>query len=204
MLKDEFFIYPPDSVNNTFLYLFPNYANTSCNYGSNNVDKEFPKCIYDYIKLESNELISFIFPLNKLFFLQTYIRFNFIVINLCMTIPFVKYPDFASHTYLPHYPDFKSHTFLPHICIELNFTKLLEFANVPIKEKYKIGVFARYSTSRYGLLPIFYSNTKIYSLVIKVYSDSKFGHFSINENNQNQSFFSMFHFLYLDIFANES
>ena len=192
MLKDEFFIYPPDSVNNTFLYLFPNYANTSCNYGSNNVDKEFPKCIYDYIKLESNQLISFRLPFNEPFFLQTYIRFNFIVINFCMTIPFIKYPDF------------KSHTFLPHICIELNFTKLLEFANVPIKEKYKIGVFARYSTSRYGLLPIFYSNTKIYSLVIKVYSDSKFGHFSINENNKNQSFFSMFHFLYLDIFANES
>ena len=63
-----------------------------------------------------------------------------------MTIPFVKYPDFEKHTYLPH------------LCIELNFTKLLEFANVPIKEKYKIGVFARYSTSRYGLLPIFYSN----------------------------------------------
>ena len=102
IIKDELFIYPPDSVNNTYLYLFPNYANTSCNYGSKNVDKEFPKCIYDYINLESNQLISFIFRYNKLFFLQTYIRFNFIVINLCMTIPFVKYPDFASHTYLPH------------------------------------------------------------------------------------------------------
>ena len=68
MLKDEFFIYPPDSVNNTFLYLFPNYANTSCNYGSNNVDKEFPKCIYDYIKLESNQLISFRLPFNEPFF----------------------------------------------------------------------------------------------------------------------------------------
>ena len=192
MLKDEFFIYPPDSVNNTFLYLFPNYANTSCNYGSNNVDKEFPKCIYDYIKLESNELISYILPLNKLFFLQSYIRFNFIVINFCMTIPFIKYPDFKSHTYLPH------------ICIELNFTNLLQFANVPIKEKYKIGVFARYSTISYGLLPVFYSNTKIYSLVIKVYSDSKFGQFSITENDPSKSFFSMFHFLYLDIFANES
>ena len=192
IIKDEFFIYPPDSVNNTFLYLFPQYANTSCNYGSNNVDKEFPKCIYDYIKLESNQLISFRLPFNEPFFLQSYIRFNFIVINFCLTIPFIKYPDFKSHTYLPH------------ICIELNFTKLLEFANVPVKEKYKIGVFARYSTSRYGLLPIFYSNAKMYSLAIKVYSDSKFGRFSINENDPNQSFFSIFHFLYLDIFANES
>jgi hypothetical protein len=192
IIKDEFFIYPPDSVNNTYLYYFPNYANTSCKYGSNDVDKEFPKCIYDYINLESNQLISFIYRFNKLFFLQTYIRFNFIVINLCMTIPFIKYPDFASHTYLPH------------LCIELNFTKLLEFSNVPAKEKYKIGVFARYSTSRYGLIPIFYSNAKMYSLVKKVYSDSKFGKYTINEKDPNLSFFSIFHFLYLDIFANES
>jgi len=192
ILKDEIFIYPPDSVNNTFLYLFPNYANTTCSYGSNNVNREFPKCIYDYIKEESNKLISFRLPYNEVFFLQTDIRFNFIVINFCMTIPFIKYPDFKNHTYLPH------------LCIELNFTQLLEFANVPTKEKYKIGVFARYSTSRYGLLPVFYSNPKLYSLAIKVYADSKFGHFSINENYINQSFFSMFHFLYLDIFANES
>ena len=192
ILKDEFFIYPPDSVNNTYLYNFPNYANTSCNYGSNNVDKEFPKCIYDYIKLESNYLISYALPFNKLFFLQAYIRFNFIVIDLCMTIPFIKYPDFKSYTHLPH------------ICIELNFTKLLEFANVPVKDKFKIGVFARYNNARYGLLPVFYSNAKMYSLAIKVYSDSKFGDFSINENDPKQSYFSMFHFLYLDIFANKS
>ena len=192
MLEDEFYVFPPDSYNNTFLYKFPNFANTTCNYGSKKKETEFPNCIYNYIKLKDNKLISFSYPYNEQFFLQTYIEFNFIVINLCLTIPFVKYPDFKSHSYLPH------------ICIELNFTKLFDFATFKNKEKLKIGVFARNSFLKNDLLPVFYSNAEAYELIKEVFSDDKFGNFKIYTTNNNRNFFSLFHFLYLDIFANES
>lgn len=57
---------------------------------------QFPNCIYDYIKTEDYHLISFNpkAPFNEPFFLQTYINLNIIIINFCMTITFVKKPDF--------------------------------------------------------------------------------------------------------------
>ena len=192
MLENEFYTYPPDLYNNTFMHKFPSFAKTNCLYGSNNNDNEFPKCIYDYIKLEENQLISFnpLLRKNEPFFLQTYVNFNVIVINFCMTINFVKKPDFQHHTYLPH------------ICLEINLTKLMDSAYFENKEKLKIGVFAKYSVNNI-LLPVFYSDTEAYELIKKVFSHEKFGKYQINPKNSIQTF-SLFHFLYLDIFANES
>ena len=192
MLENEFYTYPPDLYSNTYIYKFPKNVGTNCSYGSKVVDKEFPKCIYDFIKLEENHLISFNpnFTNNEPFFLQSYINFNVIIIDFCMTINFVKKPDFKTHTYLPH------------ICLEINLTKLINSADFEDKEKMKIGVFAKYSFSN-ELIPVFYSDTNSYELIKKVFSDKKFGKYQIN-NNQSSSSFSLFHFLYLDIFANES
>ena len=194
MLKEEFYIYPPELYNNTYIYSFPKFSNTTCNYNSDNnkVETQFPNCIYNYIKTEEYQLISFRFPFNEPFFLQAYINFNFIVINFCMTINFVKKPDFKNHTYLPH------------VCLEINLTRLLNSAGFENKEKVNIGVFAKYpSTYTNELLPVYFSNPESYELIKQVYSDKKFGKYQIKLDNSNSSF-TLFHFLYLDIFANES
>ena len=192
ILKDEFYVYPPDLYNNTYMYLFPYYGNTTCNYSDNNndVETQFPNCIYNYIKTESNQLISFSYPLNEAFFLQTTVYFNFIVINFCLTINFVKKPDFRTHTHLPH------------VCLEINLTKLLNSGDFENKEKINIGVFAKYSLNEnHELMPVYYSNTESYEIIRKSYNDEKFGKHQIT----NKTFsFTLFHFLYLDIFANES
>jgi hypothetical protein len=70
MLKEEFYIYPPELYNNTYIYSFPKFSNTTCNYNSDNnkVETQFPNCIYNYIKTEDYQLISFRFPFNEPFF----------------------------------------------------------------------------------------------------------------------------------------
>ena len=196
MLEDEFYVYPPDLHNNTYMYQFPRFSNTKCNYNdlplNPDPEKNFPKCIYNYIKLEENQLISFNRPLNEAFFLQTYMNFNIIIINFCLTINFVQKPDFSHKTYLPH------------ICLEINLTKLLDSADFENKEKMNIGVFSRHSLNiNNELMPVFYSNRESYELIKSIYLDPKFGPYQINPNNTISSF-TLFHFLYLDIFANES
>ena len=48
MLKEEFYVYPPDLHSNTYMYLFPNYSKTNCRYNDNNdVEAQFPTCIYN-------------------------------------------------------------------------------------------------------------------------------------------------------------
>ena len=193
MLSDEFYSYPPDVYNNTFIYYFPYFSNTTCDYESSEASKQFPTCIYDYIKTPSNYLISFNpnAPFNEPFFLQTFVDFNIVIINFCMTITFVKKPDFVDHTYLPH------------ICLEINLTKLFNSADFESKDKIHIGAFARYTNNNL-LLPIYFSDSNTYELIKQVFTDQKFGNYQINSKNSNYSYFSLFHFLYLDIFANES
>ena len=191
LLKEEFYTYPPNLYDKTYFYNLPSFSKTTCNYNGNNVDTNFPNCIYNYIKLYDNHLISFVPPKNQPFYLQAYTNFNIVIVEFCMTINFVKKPDFESHTHLPH------------ICLEINLTKLLDSAEFENKEKIKIGVFSNYKLSGNALLPIFYSNKESYELIKQVYSDKKFGKFNINSENK-ISTFSLFHFLYLDIFANES
>ena len=192
ILKDEIFIYPPATCNNTYLIDIPSIEkNSGCNYGSGITEKEFPKCIYNYINTENFNLINYNSPYNKPFILHTFLQFNFVVINVCLTIPFVKNPDFKTHTYLPH------------LCLELNFSNLLESPNFENKEKIKIGVFTKFSFSNI-IFPIFFSNKEAYDIIKEIYTDEKFGKYKINSENPSHSFFYLFHFLYLDIFANES
>ena len=191
ILKDELYTYPPKLYNNTYIYRFAYFSKNKCDYNSNNVETQFPNCIYDYIKTYENQLISFNYPFNEPFYLQSYINFNIVIIDFCMTINFVRKPDFSNHTHLPH------------ICIEINFTKLLDSTDFESKSKVNLGVFAKYSLGESELLPAFYSNKETYELIKKTYSDEKFKNFKININNI-VSTFSLFHFLYLDIFANES
>ena len=192
MLKEEFYVYPPDLHSNTYMYLFPNYSNTNCRYNNDNndVETQFPNCIYNYIKTEENQLISFNYSLNEAFFLQTYVNYNIIIINFCMTISFVKKPDFQNHTYLPH------------ICLEINITKLIDSADFNNKEKITIGVISKYSANRNDeLMPVFFSNTESYEIIKKAYTSPNFGKFQITNNT---NYYTLFHFLYLDIFANET
>ena len=191
LLKEEFYTYPPNLYNNTYIYRFPYFSKNKCDYNSNNVETQFPYCIYDYIKLFDNQLISFNYPHNEPFYLQSYINFNIVIIDFCMTINFVRKPDFNDHTYLPH------------ICIEINITKLFDSADFENKSKVNLGVFAKYTFGNSELLPVFYSNKESYDLIKKTYSNGKFKQFQINLDNKSSTF-SLFHFLYLDIFANES
>ena len=189
LLKDELYVFPPDLYNNTYMHYFPQFANTTCDYENGNYSQKFPICIYNYIKSESNKLISFSpqAAFNEPFYLNTYINFNIVIMNFCMTITFVKKPDFINHSHLPH------------ICLEINLTKLLSAADFESKEKIHIGAFSRYQNI---LIPVYYSNSNTYELIKEVYTDKKFGKYQINSKNSH--YFSLFHFLYLDIFANES
>ena len=171
ILKDEIFIYPPATCNNTYLIDIPSIEkNSGCNYGSGITEKEFPKCIYNYINTENFNLINYNSPYNKPFILHTFLQFNFVVINVCLTIPFVKNPDFKTHTYLPH------------LCLELNFSNLLESPNFENKEKIKIGVFTKFSFSNI-IFPIFFSNKEAYDIIKEIYTDEKFGKYKINSEN---------------------
>jgi len=192
ILKDEIFLYPPATFNNTYLIDIPSILrDCDCDYGSGITEKEFPKCIYNYINKEKFQMNRYNLPYDKPFILHTFLQFNFVIINICLTIPFIKRPDFKTHTYLPH------------VCIELNFTNLMESPNFENKEKIKIGIFTKFSFLN-DLYPIFFSNKETYELIKEIYTDEKFGKYKINSEIPTQSFFYLFHFLYLDIFANES
>lgn len=193
LLKDEFFTYPCNLYNNTSIYYFPLFnKDHECKYNNSTKAKnQFPLCIYNYIKMKENKLISFTYPRNEAFFLQTYINFNIVIINFCLTINFVKKPDFENHEYLPH------------ICLEINLTKLFDSADFENKEKVVLGIFGKNRFSDFDLFPVFYSNKETYQLIKEVYSDPKFGKFRIN-SGKDQQYFSLFHFLYLEIFSNQS
>ena len=50
-------------------------------------------------------------------------------------------------------------------------------------------------------MPVFYSNTESYEIIKKSYTSPNFGKFQITNNT---NYYTLFHFLYLDIFANET
>jgi hypothetical protein len=50
--KEEMYIYPPVSYNNTFLYYFPKIyipPESNCIYGTSNISQQFPLCVYDFL-----------------------------------------------------------------------------------------------------------------------------------------------------------
>ena len=193
ILKDEIFIYPPATCNNTYLIDIPDFFQVNdCNYGSGITEKEYPNCIYNYINTEKLNMISYNSPYSKPFILHSFLQFNYVIINICLTIPFIKKPDFKTHTYLPYF------------CIELNFTNLLESPDIVRKEKIEIGVFSKFPFLS-DMIPIYCNNKETYGLIKEIYTDEKFGKYKINSKiDFSLSFFNLFHFLYLDIFANES
>jgi len=170
--KEELYIYPPDSYNNTLLYNFQNiyrYPVSNCNYNSLNRTQQFPFCIYDYlnnlIKNKDDNYISLIFES---------IFYEYIFAALCLKIPI-----------------FQSQSFL---CLEIDFTKFFNTLNFNFPENFDFGLlYLLYDE----LVPISYGRKTVYEDIKDVFNDTVTQTFILND----QSFprYYLFHFLYYNL-----
>ena len=178
LTKDEIYIYPPEAYNNSLIYSA--LDNFTCN------EYNFPSCMYKNICfiMESSSFIhdsdGYIQPI----FPTSVFQGKDILNVLCLSIPFEEKIDSSDFYYVPK------------ICMELNMTKMLSKGLFQSKEAFHFIFFAPIREDDLFLLNN--GNTELFSDIQNVFNDSKFGKYSLINGYNN--YFSLFHYLYLDLF----
>ena len=179
LMDDEIYIYPPEAYYNSLIYLIKDL------YSCGNT---FPKCFFEYISFYM-EFFSDYFHFKEYIFpvypFSIYARENSYVIQ-CLNIPF---EDKLNLSALPYSPK---------ICLEMNMTKLFHKRLFKEKEAFHFLFFFQLGDD---LAVMFNNNFEIFSEIKKVYNETKFKEYYYNENN---NFFYLFQFLYLDLFKEPS
>ena len=168
--KEEMYIYPPDSYNNTFLYNFQKiYAppKSNCIYDSVNISQQFPLCIYDFLnnKIKNDNYITLIFES---------IFYEYIFASMCLKIKISQNDAF--------------------ICLEFDLTKFFDEFNLTFPQKFDFGIL--YLLNGY-LVPLLYGRKSIYEDIKDVFKDTVTQNFIINE--QAPPIYYLFHFLYYNL-----
>ena len=125
---------------------------------------------------------EFIYPIYPITF---YLGENSYSIQ-CLSIPFEEELDLSALHYSPK------------ICLEMNMTKLFHKGLFKEKEAFHFLFFFQLGDD---LAVMFNNNFEIFSEIKKVYNETKFKEYYYNENN---NFFYLFQFLYLDLFKESS
>ena len=186
-VEDEVYIYPPEAFNNTHLYFISNMHQFNC--GQGNAINTFPKCVYEFVKNNMHsEIPGFFFP--QMF--GSKIKFDQITMNFCMNIPFDKIFDLQTFSYSPL------------LCYESNLTKLFLANTFEQKEEFEFIFFLYGLQFAQDIVPIYNGKKEVYEEIKTVFKDQKFKEFSLSRDTQFFPYFSLFHFLYLDIFKDEN
>ena len=189
-VEDEMYIYPPEAFNNTHIFYISNLNQFNCPFF--NSIKQFPKCLYEFgIKRKNNYTSSipgYIRPIK----IGSKIQFEKISLNFCIGIPFEKYFDLYNLTYYPF------------LCQESNSTKFFMGNIFEQKEGFDFIIFYTTLQIIQDIIPMHSVKTDKFEEIKLVFDDAKFKKYSINSTKMPFSHFSLFHFLYIDVFKDKN
>ena len=188
-IDDEMYIYPPEAFNNTYIFYISNLYRFNCGYHM--ALQTFPKCVYEYMNNRENNFTSDRPGYFRPSIFESKLYFNHISVNYCINIPFIKNFDLFNLTYNPF------------LCQETNFTKF--FYNDLFEEKDSFEFIFFFINDNYesDIVPIYNDKKERYELIKTVFNDEKFKKFQILENSDYNAY-SLFHFLYIDIFKDRN
>ena len=184
-VDDEMYIYPPEAFNNTHIFLISNLYRFNCGY--NSALKAFPRCVYEYVNIRENNFTSQIPGYLRPSMFESNLNFNELSINYCINIPFEKDFDLINLTYNPF------------LCQEMNLTKFFFTDLFEQKDAFEFIFFFLDTEYKNDIIPIYNDKKERYELIKNVFNDEKFGIYEIKNDSIFNSF-SLFHFLYIDIF----
>ena len=185
-IDDEMYIYPPEAFNNTHIFFISNQNRFDCGWGL--ALYNFPKCVYEYVNKRKNKFVSTIPGFMSPSMFEAKINYDKITINFCINIPFERDFDLFNLTYNPF------------LCQESNFTKFFYKDIFEQKDAFEFIFFIADFDNNRDILPIYNDKKERYELIKSIFNDSKFKKYKINSNQDNYNAFSLFHFLYIDIF----
>ena len=190
LIEDEIYIYPPEAFNNTELFYISNKYRFNCSVG--NALNNFPTCVYKYMNQKNSNFTSYLPGYTRPSMFETRINYEQVSVDFCINIPFDKAFDLVNLTYNPY------------ICLEFNFTKLFDRDIFESKEAFEFIFFFIDPNYNNDIIGLYTDKKDRYEQIKTVFNDNKFKDFNINPNSQNRNnffySFSLFHFLYVDIF----
>ena len=185
-IEDEMYIYPPEAFNNTHIFSFSQKNSFDCK--NNTILYNFPKCIYTYMNNPKNNFVSEIPGFFRPSLFESKLEYDEISINFCLNIPFEKDFDLINLSYNPF------------LCMEMNFTKFFYNNNFEQKEAFEFLLFIIDLEEINDIIPIYNHKKEKYEEIKNVFKDEKFKKYTINPNQTINKVYSLFHFLYIDIF----
>ena len=190
LIEDEIYIYPPEAFNNTDLFYISNKYRFNCSIG--NALNNFPTCVYKYMNQKNSSFTSYLPGFTRPSMFETRINYEQVSVDFCINIPFDKAFDLVNLTYNPF------------ICLEFNFTKLFDRDIFESKEAFEFIFFFIDPTYNNDIIGLYTDKKDRYEQIKTVFNENKFKEFniySIDQNRNNYFYsFSLFHFLYIDIF----
>ena len=196
LIEDEIYIYPPEAFNNTDLFYISNKCRFNCGEGL--ALNTFPTCVYNSMNKRNNSFTSNLPGFTRPSLFETKIKYEQVSVDLCINIPFDKAFDLVNLTYNPF------------ICLEFNFTKLFDRDIFESKEAFEFIFFFIDSTYNNDIIGLYNDKKERYEKIKSVFNDNKFKEFNISPNTHNGISnnylytFSLFHFLYIDIFKDSN
>ena len=196
LIEDEIYIYPPEAFNNTDLFYISNKCRFNC--GEGHALNTFPTCVYNSMNKRNNSFTSNLPGFTRPSLFETKINYEQVSVDLCINIPFDKAFDLVNLTYNPF------------ICLEFNFTKLFDRDIFESKEAFEFIFFFIDSTYNNDIIGLYNDKKERYEKIKSVFNDNKFKEFNISPNTHNGISnnylytFSLFHFLYIDIFKDSN
>ena len=196
LIEDEIYIYPPEAFNNTDLFYISNKCRFNC--GEGHALNTFPTCVYNSMNKRNNSFTSNLPGFTRPSLFETKIKYEQVSVDLCINIPFDKAFDLVNLTYNPF------------ICLEFNFTKLFDRDIFESKEAFEFIFFFIDSTYNNDIIGLYNDKKERYEKIKSVFNDNKFKEFNISPNTHNGISnnylytFSLFHFLYIDIFKDSN
>ena len=187
-VDDEMFIYPPEAFNNTHIFYISNQYRFNC--GENKAIEKFPKCVYEYVNNKSNGFTSNTPGFFRPSMFESKLIYDKISIEFCTNIPFEKDFDLINYKYNPF------------LCQEINLTKFFTNDFFEKKDAFEFLFFIVDFEYFKDIMPIYNDKKDRYDQIKTVFNDSKFKKYQIQPDLNLNSFasFSLFHFLYVDIF----
>ena len=189
-VEDEMYIYPPEAFNNTHIFYISNLNQFNCPFF--NSIKQFPKCLYEFVIKRKNNYTSSIPGYIRPIKIGSKIQFEKISLNFCIGIPFEKYFDLYNLTYYPF------------LCQESNSTKFFMGNIFDQKEGFDFIIFYTTLQIIQDIIPMHSVKTDKFEEIKLVFDDAKFKKYSINSTKMPFSHFSLFHFLYIDVFKDKN
>ena len=170
LYSDEIYIYPPKPIEATNIFSMNLIYPSVCNYSSSFPIQHFPSCIS--LIVEKATAYGNYFSL-----IYRRLLFENVFMTNCLKFKFVEGDQkYAS------------------ICMEINFSKLLNSISFSKTDKFDFGIFFRDDKDFY---PITFNKNHLYNDMKKIFNDTVTKRYILDEKTNPT--FSLFHFLYYNL-----